>query len=65
MPTGFAFDTIDPAWVTNRSAPAGFASVSFAGDNRLLLTIGGTGSTASDPFYNTQGRERPGGISGL
>ena len=65
------FDTIDPAWVTNRYPPAGFASVSFLGDNRLQLTIGQTGSTAnrplqySDPFYNTQGRQRDGGITGL
>jgi hypothetical protein len=65
------FDTIDPAWVTNRYAPAAFASVLYDGDNRLLLTIDQTGSTAnrpsifSAPFYNTQGLQRSGGITGL
>ena len=65
------FDTIDPAWVTNRYDPAGFASVFYGGDNRLLLTIDQTGSAAnrlpiySAPFYNTQGRQRDGGITGL
>lgn len=65
------FDTISPAWVTNRYAPAGFASVIFDGGSRLQLTIDQSGSTASrggafsDPFYNTQGRERDGNITGL
>jgi hypothetical protein len=65
------FDTINSAWVVNRYAPASFASVVFDGDNRLQLTIDQTGSTAnrdvtfSDPFYNTQGEERPGNITGL
>jgi len=64
------FDTIDPAWVTNRYPPAGFASVFYDGDNRLQLTIAQSGSTASrpaqysDPFYNIQGRQRDGGITG-
>jgi hypothetical protein len=39
--------------------------VIYDGDSRLQLTIGGTGSTASDSFYNTQGLQRPGGITGL
>jgi hypothetical protein len=64
------FNTIDPAWVVNRYAPAGFASVIFDGDSRLQLTIDQSGSTAnrditfSSAFYNTQGLQRPGGITG-
>ncbi len=64
------FNTIDPAWVANRYAPAGFASVIFDGDSRLQLTIDQSGSTAnrditfSSAFYNTQGLQRPGGITG-
>ena len=64
------FGTINPAWVTNRYAPAGFTSVSFGGDQRLQLTIDQTGGTAArapefgSPFYNTQGRQRPGDITG-
>jgi hypothetical protein len=64
------FDTLNPAWVTNRYEPAGFAPAFFDGDNRLQLTIDQTGSTAnrdftfSSQFYNTQGRERDGGITG-
>jgi hypothetical protein len=65
------FDTISPAWVTDRYAPVGFESVNFNGDNRLRITLGPDGSTAirpaefSDPFYNTQGRKRSVGITGL
>ena len=65
------FATIDPVWVANRYAPAGFSSVSFDGDSRLQLTIDPSGSTAnrdftySDPFYNLQGMQRPGDIAGL
>jgi hypothetical protein len=65
------FNSIDPAWTVNRYAPAGFASVVFNGDSRLQLTINQTGSTAnrpptfSDPFYDIQGMQRPGGITGL
>jgi hypothetical protein len=64
------FDVIDPAWVANRYAPAGFTSVSFGGDNRLQLTIDQTGSTAnrdvlfSSAFYETQGMQRPGSVTG-
>jgi hypothetical protein len=64
------FSSIDPAWIVNRYAPAGFASVIFDGDSRLQLTIDQSGSTAnrgvtfSSPFYNTQGLQRPGGITG-
>jgi len=65
------FNSIDPAWVANRYDPAGFASVIFDGDSRLLLTIDQSGSAADRPaqfssgFYDTQGRMRPGGITGL
>src|SRR6185369_1127654 len=65
------FATINPAWVTNRFEPAGFASALFDGDNRLRLTIADTDSAANRPFtydsefYNTQGRQRAGGITGL
>ena len=64
------FTTIDAAWITNRYAPAGFDSVVFDGDSRLRLTIADSGSTAnrdpafSTPFYNTQGRQRAGDITG-
>lgn len=33
------FDTLDPAWATDRYAPAAFQVVSFLGDNRLQITI--------------------------
>ena len=65
------FDTISPAWVVDRYPPAGFAAVIFDGDSRLDLTIDQTGSTANRPaifssaFNNTQGYQRPGGITGL
>ena len=65
------FSTIDPLWVPNRYAPAGFASVTFDGDSRLQLTIDSTGSAANrdatfgSALYNTQGRQRPGDITGL
>jgi len=65
------FDTLNPAWVTDRYAPAAFQTVSFDGDNRLQITIDQAGSTANRPaptyssdFFNTQGDQRPGGISG-
>jgi len=65
-----SFNSIDPAWIVDRYAPAGFSSVVFDGDNRLRLTLDATGSTASRPlayssaFYNTQGYQRAGGIVG-
>jgi len=65
------FDTNDPAWVTDRYAPAAFQSASFLGGNVLQLTIDQTGSTLNRPsptysasFYNTQGDQRPVGIVG-
>jgi len=64
------FDTINPAWMTDRYPPAGFQSVSFLGDNRLQITIDQTGSSLNRPpadssaFYNTQGDLRPVGIIG-
>jgi hypothetical protein len=65
------FDSINPAWITNRFAPAGFETVVFAGDSRLRLTLDEADSAANRPFtfdsafYNTQGRQRATGISGL
>lgn len=64
--SGFAdtFDSIDPSWVTDRYAPAGFSSQSFLGDNRLRIDISDADSAANRPgafsgaFYNTQGRQR-------
>ena len=59
------FDTIDPAWTTDRYEPAGFSSVMFDGDNRLEIAIADADSAANRPsgysgtFYNTQGRQRP------
>ena len=41
------FGLIDPAWGTNRSAPAGFTSILFGGDRRLQLTVDQTGGTAA------------------
>jgi len=65
------FDTIDPAWTTDRYAPAAFQSASFLGDNRLQITIDQTGSALNRPsptysasFFNTQGDQRPVGIIG-
>jgi hypothetical protein len=64
------FDTINPAWVTDRYEPAAFQSVLFLGENRLQLSIDQAGSAANRPpafsasFFNTQGRQRPGGILG-
>jgi len=64
------FDTIDPAWVTDRYAPAAFQSTSFLGDNRLQITIDQTGSTLNrssefnSSFYNSQGDQRPVGSNG-
>jgi len=65
------FDTLNPAWTTDRYAPAEFQSASFDGDNRLQITIDQTGSSANRPaptytapFFNTQGDQRPVGIVG-
>jgi hypothetical protein len=41
------FGIIDPAWGTNRSAPAGFTSILFGGDRRLQLTVDQTGGTSA------------------
>lgn len=59
-----SFDSIDPAWVTDRYEPAGFHSVFFDGDNRLEISISDAESAANrggqnGAFYNTQGRQRP------
>ncbi len=65
------FSTLDPAWVPDRYDPAGFASVVFAGDSRLRLTLDVTGATASratqfsSPFYSVQGRQRLVTLAGL
>jgi len=64
------FDTINPAWVTDRYEPAGFQSVPFLGDNRLQITIDQSGSSSNRPsgysasLFNTQGRLRPVGSTG-
>ncbi len=64
------FNTLNPAWVVNRYAPAGFQVVSFQGDNRLSITIDPSGSAANRPFtssssfYNIQGEERAGNVTG-
>ena len=64
------FDTLNPAWMTDRYEPAGFAVASFQGDNRLQITIDQTGSAANRPpifsaaFSNTQGRYRLANIIG-
>jgi hypothetical protein len=61
------FDTINPAWVTDRYEPEQFITTFFGGDNRLQITIDSSDSAANRPsgysgmFYNTQGRQRPGG----
>lgn len=58
------FDTIDPGWVTDRYAPAGFSSASFDGDNRLKIDISAADSYQNragafqSNFYNTQGKQR-------
>ncbi len=65
------FDTLNPAWTTDRYAPAAFQVVSFQGDDRLQITIDQSGSTLNRPapadsaeFFNTQGDQRAGGILG-
>jgi len=65
------FDTLNPAWVTDRYAPAGFQSVPFLGGQSLQITIDQSGSSANRPaptytasFFNTQGDQRPVGIVG-
>lgn len=66
-----SFGTIDPAWIANRYAPGGFTTVVFDGDSRLRLTIDQADSSANRPlvfsssFYNIQGEQRPGNITGL
>lgn len=58
------FDSINPAWVTDRYEPAGFSSVNFLGDNRLKIDISAADSYQNrtsgyqSTFYNTQGRQR-------
>lgn len=60
------FNSIDPGWVTDRYAPAGFNSVA----GNLEITISDTDSAANRPsgyssaFYNTQGRQRDGQVTG-
>jgi hypothetical protein len=63
------FDTIDPAWVTDRYEPEAFVVENFLGDNRLRIDIDQSDSAANRPsgfsgtFYNTQGRQRPAGAT--
>jgi hypothetical protein len=63
------FDTIDPAWVTDRYEPEAFVVENFLGDNRLRIDIDISDSAANRPgsfssaFYNTQGRQRPAGVT--
>jgi len=65
------FSTLNPAWIPNRYAPAGFNAVTFEGTSALQLTIANSDSTANRPsdfsstFYNTQGDQRATGITGL
>jgi hypothetical protein len=65
-----SFDTLNPAWVTDRYAPAGFQVAPFLGDNRLQITIDQDGSSSNRPaanssaFYNTQGDQRAVGSTG-
>jgi hypothetical protein len=65
------FATLSPAWVTDRYPPAGFQVAPFLGGSSLQITINQTGSalnrpspTYSSSFFNTQGDQRPGGITG-
>ena len=63
------FDSIDPAWVTDRYEPDAFVSENFLGDNRLRIGISTDDSAANRPgafigsFYDTQGRQRA--VTGL
>lgn len=58
------FDSIDPAWTTDRYNPSGFSSSFFDGGNRLKIDISSSDSFANRPgafqssFYNTQGKQR-------
>lgn len=58
------FDSINPAWVTDRYEPNAFVSENFMGDNRLKIGIGQAQAFQNRPaafqstFYNTQGRQQ-------
>ena len=58
------FDSIDPAWHTDRYEPAGFTVSNFDGGNRLKIDISASDDYQNrtggfqDIFYNTQGRQR-------
>jgi hypothetical protein len=56
------FDSINPAWTTDRFEPAGFQSVSFLGDNRLQITVDSADFAGPNSFYDTEGRQRPSGL---
>lgn len=59
------FDSIDPAWATDRAEPAGFTVENFDGDNRLRLDISGSDHRpVAQQFYNTQGRQRQASVTG-
>ncbi len=55
----------DPSWITDRYSPTTVTTVMFGGDERLQMTVDGTGSAANRPgayssaFYNTQGLKSP------
>ena len=56
---------VDPSWITDRYVPTSVTTVMFGGDERLQMTVDGSGSAANRPgsysaaFYNTQGIKSP------
>ncbi|MEJ5170615.1 MAG: hypothetical protein WHU10_06475, partial [Fimbriimonadales bacterium] len=57
------FNAIDPAWVTDRQEPHGFATEMFDGDSRLKISVQGASQNTSSTFYYTEGRQRSALIS--
>jgi hypothetical protein len=63
-----SFDSISSEWSTDRYDPAIFASELFDGDSRLRIGIRQAEAQSNRPsgysgqFYQTQGKNRPGGV---
>jgi hypothetical protein len=65
-----SFSSLDPLWIPDRYAPAGFNSSWFDGDQRLAVTISDRDSSLNRPaayrssIYNLQGRLRGADVIG-
>ncbi|OHB54313.1 MAG: hypothetical protein A2Y07_02590 [Planctomycetes bacterium GWF2_50_10] len=60
LATGFtdSFDSLNAAWVTDRTEPSVFGTTTFDGDSRLQISIDAPEAVGVTGFYNTQGRQR-------